>query len=383
MTTQEQTKQESSARMMRGLEMLQSGKTITEQADGSFAVPSQTGTKTYEVRVLGQRMVCTCPDFEYRQIEACKHIHLVKLCLSVRFLKDEPKPKVFAADAIPCTRCGSIRVIRYGVAGVQNVKQIYFCKDCKKKFREPSMLNKVKFSPELITLTLDLYFSGLSLRKIVRTVNDHFDVKIGATTIFNWIKRYIPMISEYVNTLAPQLSKTWHADEVYVKMKEGDLMYGGKHTGFVWNIMDRETRFLIVSKLTAHRDIDGAVAAFREAAANAHGIVPETVFTDSLRHYGGSMKATFPDAKRIENCALRKKNANNNRIERMNGTLRERVKVQRGWKVLKTPLAEGQRIQYNFVKPHMALEGKTPANAAGLNIKGWKELIEQALKQSA
>jgi transposase-like protein len=367
--------------MMRGLELFQSGATITEQADGSFAVPSQTGTKTYEVRVLGQRMVCTCPDFEYRQIEACKHIHLVKFTLSVRFLKDEPKPKVFAADAIPCTRCGSIRVIRYGVAGVQNVKQIYYCKDCKKKFREPSLLNKVKFAPELITLTLDLYFSGLSLRKIVRTVNDHFDVKIGATTIFNWIKRYIPMISEYVNELEPQLSKTWHADELFVKVRGGT--HKGQGFGMVWNIMDRETRFLIVSKLTATRTVFDTVAAFEDAEHNAHGIKPDVVHTDSLRHYNSGVKV-FPNAKRIENCGIAKRE-NNNRIERLNGTLRERVKVTRGWKSAKTPIAEGQRIHYNFVKPHMALGGKTPAQEAGLVLEGedkWLSLLRSTYQRS-
>ena len=62
----------------------------------------------------------------------------------------------------------------------------------------------------------------------------------------------------------------------------------------------------------------------------------------------------------------------------MNGTLRERVKVQRGWKTAKSVLAEGNRLQYNFVKPHMALEGKTPAQVAGLNVKGWRELLELA-----
>ena len=356
--------------------MLQRGATITEQADGSFAVPSQTGNKVYEVRILGERMVCTCPDFEYRQIEACKHIHLVKFTLSVRYLKDEPKAKVFAPDAIPCTHCGSIRVIRYGQAGVQNVKQIYYCKDCKTKFREPSVLNKVKFSPDLITLTLDLYFSGLSLRKIVRTVNDHFNVKIGNTTIFNWIKRYIPMVSEYVNTLAPQLSKTWHADELFVRVRGGT--HKGQGIGFVWNIMDRETRFLIVSKLTTTRTAVDTAAAFEEAQVNAHGIEPETVFTDSLRHYNSGVK-TFANAKRVENCGISKRE-NNNRIERLNGTLRERVKVQRGWKTAKTVLAEGNKIQYNFVKPHMALDGKTPASAAGLGVEGWKALLKQAVK---
>lgn len=374
-----EAKNDSQARMMRGLEMLQSGTTITELENGAFAVPSQTGKGVYEVRVLGERFVCTCPDFEYRQIEACKHIHLVKFTLSVRHLRDEPKPKVFAADAIPCTRCGSIRVIRYGVAGVQNVKQIYRCKDCGKKFREPSLLNKVKFSPELITLTLDLYFSGLSLRKIVRTVSDHFSVKIGTTTIFNWIQRYVPMISEYVNTLAPQLSTTWHADELFVKMRGGT--HKSRGIGMVWNVMDRETRFLIVSKLTKDRAATDTTAAFEEAARNAHGIKPVMVLTDSLRHYNIATKAVFPDAERVHNCGISKRE-NNNRIERMNGTLRERVKVQRGWKSAKTALADGNRIQYNFVKPHMALEGRTPAQAAGImteNENKWLELLRKAV----
>jgi transposase InsO family protein len=66
----------------------------------------------------------------------------------------------------------------------------------------------------------------------------------------------------------------------------------------------------------------------------------------------------------------------------LNGTVRERTKVQRGWKSMKTPLAEGQRIHYNFVKPHEALEGQTPAEAAGIAImesNKWLELIRRSL----
>jgi hypothetical protein len=91
----------------------------------------------------------------------------------------------------------------------------------------------------------------------------------------------------------------------------------------------------------------------------------------------------MPNAKYVTNCGVRKHHMNNNRIERLTGTIRERVKVQRGWKTVKTPLAEGQRIQYNFVKPHMALEGRTPAEASGIKIKGWNNLLLGALaKQS-
>jgi hypothetical protein len=52
--------------MKRGLALLENnGKSILENADSSFAVPSQTSDRTYEVRLLGadNRYVCTCPDF--------------------------------------------------------------------------------------------------------------------------------------------------------------------------------------------------------------------------------------------------------------------------------------------------------------------------------
>jgi hypothetical protein len=84
------------------------------------------------------------------------------------------------------------------------------------------------------------------------------------------------------------------------------------------------------------------------------------------------------------NCGISKRE-NNNRIERLNGTLRERVKVQRGWKTSKTPLAEGNRIQYNFVKPHMALDGKTPAQQACIPIderNKWLELLKKGTSQN-
>jgi hypothetical protein len=45
-------------------------------------------------------------------------------------------------------------------------------------------------------------------------------------------------------------------------------------------------------------------------------------------------------------------------------------------------MPEGNRIFYNFVRPHMALDGQTPAEAAGIDLKldgnKWMELIRQA-----
>jgi putative transposase len=370
---------DSEARMKRGLALVESnGKSITENADGSFAVPSQTSDKTYEVRLLGDTFVCTCPDFEYRQIDACKHIHAVKLWIAVRTeLQNEPKPKVFADDAIPCTQCGSIRVIKYGF---DCDKQTYYCKDCNHKFRQPSLIRKSKYTPELITLTLDLYFSGLSLRKIARSVNDHLGVEVNFATIYDWIQKYIPLILDYVNALTPQLSETWHADELFVRMKGSSHQGRYKGLAFLWNVMDKETRFLLASKVSENRDANGAIVAFQEAIKNANGNLPNAVTTDAHRSYRDGVSNTLPNVEHVAKCGVNKPHANNNRIERLNGTLRERVKVQGGWKSKKSQIAEGQRIHYNFVKPHQALEGKPPAQKTGLDVRGWMDLLKRSTR---
>ena len=72
------------------------------------------------------------------------------------------------------------------------------------------------------------------------------------------------------------------------------------------------------------------------------------------------------------------------KISDIDGTLRERVKVQRGWKNPASKIAEGQRIHYNFVKPHQALAGQTPADVAGVGIQGqnkWLALLENAIRR--
>lgn len=369
--------------MMRGMEIAKTT-VISENDDGSFAVPSQTSADMiYEVRMIESVWVCACPDFENRadEIEACKHIHAVRFWVaSNTYIQNKPKPKVFADDAVQCARCGSIRVVKFGHS---DGKQIFKCRDCRRKFRE-GLIKKTQYSPETITLTLDLYFSGMSLRKIARTLNDHFDMEIGNATVYRWINRYIPMISEYVNTLVPQLSDTWAADELFVKMKGGVTYKGNTGMAFLWNVMDKKTRFLLASKLSERRDKDGAIGAFTQAAQNAHGQTPLMINTDALRAYREGITQTFGDAEppaHISKCGIVKPHANNNRIERLNGTLRERVKVQRGWKTMKTPLAEGQRIQYNFVKPHKSLEGQTPAQMAGVGVNGnkWMELLKEAI----
>jgi hypothetical protein len=72
---------------------------------------------------------------------------------------------------------------------------------------------------------------------------------------------------------------------------------------------------------------------------------------------------------------------NNNKMERLNGEIRDREKTMRGLKKKRTPILQGYQIYHNFVRPHMALDGKTPSEACGIKVEGqdkWKTLIQNA-----
>ncbi|MGP8126162.1 MAG: IS6 family transposase [Nitrososphaerales archaeon] len=379
-------------RRERGLAIAKSAR-IEENPDGSFSVPSQSVEEiAYRVVRVDGGYSCNCPDYAQRHAEVgeCKHCHAVRFWIALKVeLQEKPKPKVFADDSTQCPKCGSIRVIKFGI---KRGLQAFRCNDCQHRFRTQSLLKGSRYSPEMVSLTLDLYFSGMSLRKIVRTVNNHFGTKMGSTSIYRWIQTYIPRISAYANSLSPELTSTWHADEVFVKMKGGEQIKNRGTTqtnmAYLWNVMDRGTRFLLASKLSKSRDVGGASRAFKEAVANAHDSQPERVLTDGLDKYKEGIAFGFAGNRpeHIAKVGIRKPHATNNRIERLNGTVRERIKVQRGWKTMKTPLAEGQRIHYNFVKPHMALEGQTPAERAGVGIDAknkWLRLLRNAMETDA
>jgi hypothetical protein len=137
-------------------------------------------------------------------------------------------------------------------------------------------------------------------------------------------------------------------------------------------------------KVSENRDANGAIAALQEAIKNTNGNLPKAVNIDVHKSYREAVSKTFPDVQHVSKCGVNKPHANNNQIERLNGTLRERAKVQRGWKSKKSQIAEGQRIHYNFVKLHQALDGKTPAEASGLSIEGqikWSELVLKAIER--
>ena len=117
------------------------------------------------------------------------------------------------------------------------------------------------------------------------------------------------------------------------------------------------------------------------------GKKPLTFITDGLPSYHDAYKKEFltlglPRTKHVRHITL-KGDHNNNKMERMNGEVRDREKVLRGLKKDDSAMLSGYQLYHNYFRPHEGLDGKTPAEACGITIEGenkWKTLIENASK---
>lgn len=390
-------------RYFRGLKIAET-KRIRVIQDGSFRVPSDSMPEQEYIIALDQsgEFACSCPDHTENHV-ICKHIRATQIWIATNaniqdYIRSEIEPPS-KPDCCPRCDIGSENIVGWGSS--KGVK-CYFCKNCHHRFRQQKLLKGFTYQTWLVCMALDLYFSGLSSRKVARFVRSHFHLKLHGRTVLRWTEKIIPIISEFVNSLEPKLSDTWLADELYQDLNQtnNDSVQTSKRTGkgvgYLWNILDQKTRFAISSTLSTRKGAPSAKKAFRTAVKNAHESLPEKIITDHLGSYNPAIYSVFkkqpvmPEHIRTGLVPQRKQDGKKYSVlqmERYQGTVRERTKVQRGWKSEDTVIPEGIRIHNNFVKPHMGLFGLTPADAALVSegVPGtnkWRGLLQKAIENN-
>jgi transposase-like protein len=368
------------ARKARGMILLEQGFEPKELTSHSWIVPSQNGCGTYQVSVFQRHWKCSCPDYLKRGVE-CKHICAVKIWKNLRNKFEQVnlhiEQNIGVKEKIPvasCKFCNSLDIIKYGT---KSGKQVYKCKDCNRKFVDNIDFENMKYDSKIIALTLDLYFRGFSLRKVAHHLKQFYNLNISYMTVHRWIEKYIGVMNEYVNTLQPDIGDVWHTDEMMVNIG-GDWEY-------LWNCMDERTRFQLASVVSKERKVRDARMVFKKAKKNCGGRKPKYIVTDGLGSYKRAIKKEFltntHETEHLYNVGLQH-HPNNNHVERLHGEIRSREKTMRAVKTEETPIVEGHRLYYNFIKPHMALNGKTPSEEAGITIEGdnkWLSLMKTAL----
>ena len=202
-----------------------------------------------------------------------------------------------------------------------------------------------------------------------------------------WIKKYIKLLGKYAEKYEAEVGNIWHSDEttVFIK-KEGEK----KCYEWLWNIMDAKTRYLLACQITETRFVNDARKPLQKAKETANRR-PDAIVTDGLPAYQKAIKAEFYDiTAQIQNPHIRLKDfethPNNNILERLNGTFRERTKVMRSLDSLTSAqdFAAGMQTYYNYIRPHQGIGGLTPAQMANIpiNLMGnrWETMIGLAVK---
>jgi transposase-like protein len=365
-------------RESRDLEIAQAKENqITRVDSATYKVLSQNGNGEYVVCLSEDEWRCECPDHRFHGAK-CKHIWAVEFSLKIR--EQVKKNIVIEEVAVSnCLYCHSPNIKKFEVRKNRSGNiQRFVCCDCKKTFSINIGFEKMKHNPQAVTSAMQLYFSGESLRNTMKSLK-LLGVEVSHQTVYNWIRKYVQLMGQYVEKIVPNVSDTWRADELYVKIK-GDMKY-------LFAIMDDETRYWIAQEVAGSKYRHDARKLF-QLAKKVTGRNPDTIITDGLPAYHDAYKKEFwtlkgPRTEHVNAIKLRG-DMNNNKMERFNGEVRDREKVMRGLKKEDTPILKGYQLFHNFVRPHEGLDGKTPAEACGITIQGknkWLTLIQNATKK--
>ena len=199
----------------------------------------------------------------------------------------------------------------------------------------------------------------------------------------NWISKYTQLIKDYVDTLNPNVSDVWSLDEMYLNVKNTKKTGKGFHD-WLWSIIDPKTRFLIATEVSKKREIADA----RKIIASGKKIItqnPNYVLTDYLNSYQEGIRKEFENKTAHIKTKSLKDGFVNRPIEQYHNEIRERLKARRGLGNDESAqiFSELLKINHNFVKSHEGLDGKTPAQSAGIELNLGDNKYLDLIKQSA
>jgi putative transposase len=228
-------------------------------------------------------------------------------------------------------------------------------------------------TPQMITSAMRLYFTGESFRNVKQFLKLQ-GVKISHVVVYKWIRKYVGLMQNYLENIKPNVGDAWRTDELFVKIKA--------NMKYLYALMDDETR-VADTKYTAN--INPIFHKGKETTDKR----PNTLISDGAQNFKDVFNKEFftlknPKTRHISHIRMQGDH-NNNKMERLNGEVRDREKTIRELKKSDTSILSGYQIFHNYVRPHEGLDGKTPAEKCGIRIEGqnkWVTLIQNASKKS-
>ena len=266
-----------------------------------------------------------------------------------------------------CKYCGSEGVVKFGTyKGAQR----YWCKVCKRKFKADDTTFHMKIPANRVTSALNMFYEGMSIKAIRRNLQQEYGNMPSTATIYEWIQKYTQYATDSIKDYQPKkIGDTWIADETVLEIDGNNV--------WMFDIIDDKTRYLLATRITRSRTTRDAQILIDKAIKTA-GKEPKTVITDRLASY---LDVRYgKDTEHIQGRPFAVEN-NTQMIERFHSTLKQRTKVMRGLKNFETAtdFVNGWLVHYNYLRPHTALNDKTPAEVAGIDYpyRNWADIIRK------
>ena len=264
-----------------------------------------------------------------------------------------------------CPRGHVDQIVRNGTQGRY---QRYLCKLCGVQFRERGLIrSRARFPNWQVALVVKRYFEGLTYREAAEDVGHVLGTEPpDQTSVRLWVREYTKKAKEALRGRRVRMGEVWLMGEHYVKIN--------KRTFVLWNVMDIDSCYLLVSRLTVGRDEETAVDILKRAVM-ASVDPPAAVIvrqrSSALERYSDEIDYVDYGAVGNEIDYIPSKES----YDKYSRTLRK-MKSQRSAQ----DFLDGWRINYNLFRPQDELGGMTPADAAGIDAPflDWEDVVMMA-----
>ena len=275
--------------------------------------------------------------------------------------------KVKEINKIFCPKCKNNNIKKRGIRTTENRGKIqrYFCKECRYSFVQDLGFFRMRNHPKKITCALDLFYRGVSTRK----VRDHFKAfyphNSSHKSVYKWVIKYAEMISSFTDNLPLQVGSEVQIDEIeYKRRKSHKKGSKGVEDNYFIDSIDVTTKFLTGSNFSDQREIKDLNVVTTQIKSRT-GKQVKICTTDGLQGYPKAIKKAWGynlKERRFNvyhnQVVTSKEETFNYPIERLHNTIRERTKTMRdfhGCIESARAIMKGFEVFYNFIRKHQTI----------------------------
>ena len=245
----------------------------------------------------------------------------------------------------------------------QKTEQRYMCRSCGRTFSGIDGFRGRHSPAWAVVAALSMVATGLSPAQ-ARDQLALLGITVHCSTISGWAGHYSGMMERYAAALRVHAGFRWHVDEVCIRILGRER--------YLFAVMCGASRFVLSYEISPTKLGFDPAGLFAAAAARAAAL-PRILVTDGLPAFIPAAKKTFyrsagPRFVHVREIHIRNEFNQNNLHERLNGEFKDRLGRIRGMKADSPSVASLMITYHNFFRPHAGIGGRTPAEAANIEI---------------